>query len=208
MKHSMRTHEDTGPWYKQFWAWFVITPLILIVCVCSVLLTISYQLNSDVVNDKYRKEGRMLRTNFDATSFAKELGLQGQIFMNNAQTKLLLQLAADGSVYAPQLTVDISHPIEAKQDLTLVMTEDSPLPEADANRLNDKPYTYIYSAALAKPLSGKRYVRVSYVTEQRVKKVPNAKQKAAPSSLEIWRISGEALFSAASDSSAPAALAP
>ncbi len=39
-------NEDLKPWYRQFWAWFILSPLITVVIVSSITVTI------EVINDE------------------------------------------------------------------------------------------------------------------------------------------------------------
>ena len=59
--HSANQEQDEGPWYKQPWAWFVLTPLITVVLVSSVTVTIAVKYADERVIDNYYKVRLNLR---------------------------------------------------------------------------------------------------------------------------------------------------
>ena len=77
MSNTPLNDKDDGPWYKQFWAWFILTPLIVVVLVWIPFLTIVVKNADDTVIDNYYKEGRMINQRADQDRRAQTLGLAG-----------------------------------------------------------------------------------------------------------------------------------
>jgi hypothetical protein len=48
-----RIIEDLKPWYRQFWAWFILSPLITVVIVSSITVTLAVKNADDRVVDNY-----------------------------------------------------------------------------------------------------------------------------------------------------------
>ncbi len=203
---SYRTHAantvDKGlsnPWYKEFWAWFIFTPLVAIMGVMSVLIYFAYSAKDDVVTDNYQKKGRMLEASFDAQNFAKELGLVGLLTSINNTTYLIL--GAQQAVFAPSVLMYIEHPFKQELDTTVTLTllsdnqSKQTLFDSSLGLLKQQTQYkqhYIYRLQSDKPLTGKRYLRASYLTPS--PSTPSSLTQEATNELEVWRISGETHF--------------
>lgn len=115
--------QDTKPWYKQFWPWFLIAiPLSSLIVGTQVIRLASDGTNSMVVDDYY-KEGKSINARLDKVERAKEL---------NIKTKLSIQ---DGSIAlnflsgAPQsgeaLKLDFFHATLEEKDFVVFLTRDA-----------------------------------------------------------------------------------
>ncbi|HSX84641.1 MAG TPA: FixH family protein, partial [Cellvibrio sp.] len=85
--------EIVKPWYRQFWFWFVFSPLIYIIIMCSVTVTIALKGADDVIIDNYYKEGRMINQALEQDKRAQELGLSGELRFDRATGEVLLNIA-------------------------------------------------------------------------------------------------------------------
>ncbi|GAA5315592.1 MAG: FixH family protein [Candidatus Pelagadaptatus aseana] len=113
---------DVKPWYRQTWAWFVLSPLILIVFVGAGLLAISFKGADDVVKDNYYKVGRMINQSIEEDLAAKQLGLTGELVFDMTVGEVILKLTADDMSVLPEaLALGLDHPVEADYDLRLTM---------------------------------------------------------------------------------------
>lgn len=110
----MHQDMDNTPWYRQPWAWFLLTPLIVIVLVMAVLISIAVRWSDDVVVDNYSREGRMYNERLEQDHRARDLGLQAQLSFDLSAGEVWLTLTGDSQ--AESLMLLIQHPTEADLD--------------------------------------------------------------------------------------------
>lgn len=119
------TNHIARPWYKEFWAWFVFTPLIVVIIACSFTVTMAFKYKDAVVKDDYYKVGKMINAEFKPAKEAQRLGLEAQLFFD-AQTQLIsLSLNETEWVADETLLLSLSHPFNEDQDyfITLKQTD-------------------------------------------------------------------------------------
>jgi len=117
--------EEIKPWYRQPWAWFILTPLITVVISCSVMVSIAFKHADDVVIDNYYKEGRMINQRLDEDVAAKALGIKGQLKVDGEVGELLLTISSNKPL-AQNMLVYFDHPLETDLDQKFVLTEVAP----------------------------------------------------------------------------------
>lgn len=157
--------QDDGPWYKQSWAWFVLTPLITVVFACTIFVTLAVKTSDDVVKDNYYKEGRLINQHFTLDKQARELGLDGRLQFDLEIGEVVLDVTSKVSL--PEvLALELSHPIKSQYDVRIELKEIAP------GR---------YVGGLEKRLSDRWYVRLQAeaITDEGV----------AP--VDAWRLNGE-----------------
>ena len=120
----MKTEQDTQPFYRQFWFWFVFTPLIVVVCVSLTMVTVAFRHADDVVIDNYYKEGRMINQTMEQDRRALELNLTAQLRFDRTTGEVFLQIPQQASVPA-QLLLLLDHPFEADLDQQVVLQQTS-----------------------------------------------------------------------------------
>lgn len=120
----MKTEQDTQPFYRQFWFWFVFTPLIVVVCVSLTMVTVAFRHADDVVIDNYYKEGRMINQTMEQDRRALELDLTAQLRFDRTTGEVFLQIPQQASV-PPQLLLLLDHPFEADLDQQIVLQQTS-----------------------------------------------------------------------------------
>ena len=114
--------EDTEPWYKQFWPWFLIS-LPLSVVIASIF-TINLAIESDdgLVSDDYYKKGLAIYKDADSAARAKQLGIAGELEYDRETGAVTLSfdraLNADVSV----LDLQLIHPTLPDQDQAIQLT--------------------------------------------------------------------------------------
>lgn len=164
--------KDSGPWYKQFWAWFVLAPLLIIMVIWVPFLTVIVKGADDMVLDNYYKEGRMINQRVDQDRHARQLGLSGQLTVDQEVGDVMLTIASTDSGYElpAQLDLYFDHPLEADHDTMIVLHEVVP------GR---------YQGELEKRLLNRWYVRLTSVP------VTRAELGDAAPDLEDWRVIGE-----------------
>ncbi len=171
MATTMNQQLDNGPWYKQFWAWFILTPLLIVVVACLFFVSIAVFNADDVVIDNYYKEGRMINQRFEQDEKAAALKLSGKLDFDLLLGEVLLSIQGE-SDFPETLTLLLNHPTSAERDSQVS------LHRIAAGR---------YRGDLEKQPTHRRYLRLVPVSDA-------TQQNAAE-----WRLTGEIDF-AASDS--------
>lgn len=160
--------EDNTPWYRQPWAWFLLTPLIVIVLVMAVLISIAVRWSDDVVVDNYSREGRMYNERLEQDQRARDLNLQAQLEVDPEAGEVWLTLTGERS--PDNLMLLIQHPTEADLDQAIRLSR------VGAGR---------YRGDLDYPLAHHRYLQLF------------AGDSAAQRTAAEWRLKGELDFSLA-----------
>lgn len=115
MRSANTTEElDNTPWYRQFWAWFLLTPLIAIVIAMTVFISIAVHHADDVVIDNYYREGRMYNERLEQDHQATALRQQALLRFDDVTGEVWLTLAGDDQ--PPALMLLLQHPTEADLD--------------------------------------------------------------------------------------------
>ena len=124
------------PWYRQFWPWFLILLPATVVVASLWTLYIASSGSDDLVVDEYYKDGLAINRQLEKKQRATDLGLTATVTINGDRVTVLLS----GPVEAEQLTLRLSHPLEADRDFALKLMRASPgryrarLPELPAPR--------------------------------------------------------------------------
>lgn len=121
--------EIVKPWYRQFWFWFVFSPLIYIVIMCSVTVTIALKGADDVIIDNYYKEGRMINQALEQDKRAQELGLSGDLNFDRTTGEISLTIAnapTDAALMPEELLLMMGHPVKAAKDQLITLTAIAP----------------------------------------------------------------------------------
>lgn len=114
--------EDTVPWYKQFWPWFVITPPFVGIMLGVLLVTAAtYEPDGLVIGD-YSKEGRGINQSIARAQFAAQLGLAADVQIEEGQVVVLLR--SNPMIPPQELELRIVHPTRDQFDQNLVLTHD------------------------------------------------------------------------------------
>ncbi|WP_280522441.1 FixH family protein [Cellvibrio mixtus] len=90
---SELVEENAKPWYREFWFWFVFSPLIYIIIMCSITVTIALKGADDVIVDNYYKEGRMINQALEQDQRARDLGLSGDLRFDRTTGEVALSIA-------------------------------------------------------------------------------------------------------------------
>jgi len=134
--------EDTLPWYKQFWPWFLIL-LPFSVVIASVITFFIAQNNAPaLVSDNYYKEGLAINSNKELERRAEELGLSARISINSTAITVHLD-GLDPSIKTLQLK--LRHATISQHDKLLTLS-----------RIADG----IYQTTFILPKPGKWYISI------------------------------------------------
>jgi len=135
--------EDSLPWYKQFWPWFLIL-LPLTVVIASVTTFIIAQNNKpSLVSGDYYKEGLAINSNKKLEENAAKLGLRASISTNS--TTITIQLV-NLTEQPAQILLELRHATISQHDQSLSL-----------NRIADG----IYQSPFTLPKKGKWYISIN-----------------------------------------------
>lgn len=130
-----RIHEDTLPWYRQFWPWFLIALPGSVVVACIATVVIAFRSPISLVEDNYYKEGLAINRDLSSRSYAESLNLQASVRFQPS----LLQIDLN-QVGAGNLKLRLIHSTDSSLD-----REFNLIPQGDRR----------FFAELDQPLSGR-----------------------------------------------------
>jgi len=153
-------------WYREFWAWFILSPLIVVVIVSSFTVTVAVKGADDRVIENYYKEGRMINASFAEDTRAADLGVRLNIEFDPQLQEVIIDVNESSGLLPERLVLEMLHPSEFDFDRKYTLTAIA------ANR---------YQGELqAEPLLNKRYLRVSAEFDD--------------AKVQSWRVRGEVNF--------------
>lgn len=114
--------EDTEPWYKQFWPWFLISLPLSVVIASLVTINIAITTNDGLVSDDYYKEGLGIHRNADSAAKAQALGIAGVLSYDNDIGALSLALDKPLADATGLLSLSITHPTRPNNDSVTQLT--------------------------------------------------------------------------------------
>lgn len=87
----MSQHEyDEGPWYKQFWLWFMLIPLGILIMASFYLLYLAITTHDGVVVDNFYRDGKGYAVRYEEDAFARAMQLQGNVQWQDNAIKVSL----------------------------------------------------------------------------------------------------------------------
>ncbi len=132
-------NNETTPWYKQFWPWFILSPLIMVV-IASVWMTyIATTTHDGAIVDNYYKDGLSIVERTEQDEWAQARNLSGQLQMIGDRVQL-------------RLTGDLQEWPETLNLLFVFRTKASEDVEVRLERTSDGRYT----GQLNEAISGRR----------------------------------------------------
>ncbi|MBU2886896.1 FixH family protein [Gilvimarinus agarilyticus] len=115
--------KEGQPWYKEPWAWFVLTPLIVVVIVTLSFVTVAVKMADDTVIDNYYKEGRMINQSLAQDKRAANWQLSVDIVWQSNNEQLQLVLHSPMIPHPEALVLWLDHPVDETQDLSVTATK-------------------------------------------------------------------------------------
>lgn len=97
------TEFDEGPWYKQFWLWFMLVPLGVLMTGSFYLLYVSIVTNDGVVVDNYYRDGKGYVVRKEEDAFARAMDLNAKVFWSDDTIKIKL----NGDLTPPPETLEL-----------------------------------------------------------------------------------------------------
>lgn len=115
--------QDTSPWYKQFWPWFLIAiPLSSLIVGTQVIRLATDGTNSMVVDDYY-KEGKTINARIDKIEKAIALNITTTLDIKNGEIELRFLTGAPATGEA--LKLDFFHATQEAKDFDVLLTRDA-----------------------------------------------------------------------------------
>ncbi|MDJ0738464.1 MAG: FixH family protein [Gammaproteobacteria bacterium] len=114
--------EDTKPWYKQFWPWFLISLPLSVVIASMYTINLAIQTNDGLVSDDYYKEGLAIHKDADSKARATALGITGDLSYDADTGAVMLELTKALTAEAGVLTLTLTHPTVPNRDQTAQLT--------------------------------------------------------------------------------------
>jgi hypothetical protein len=119
-KHLPR--EDSKPWYKQFWPWFLIALPATVVVAGISMVFIANEGADDLVVDEYYKNGLAINRKLEKLQRAQQQGITARLSIIGSD----IIVKTDGPVDAPQLKLALSHPLESDRDFEVFLVQSVP----------------------------------------------------------------------------------
>lgn len=115
--------DENTPWYRQFWPWFIFSPLIFVVVACFWMLYIATVTHDGAVIDNYYKDGLSVieRTQQDEWAAEKNLTARVQALGSEIQ----LRLDGDLETQPDSLTLTYVFSTQASRDVEVPLTRAS-----------------------------------------------------------------------------------
>ena len=114
--------EDTQPWYRQFWPWFLILLPASVVVAGINMVFIAHQGADDLVVDEYYKNGLAINRKLEKKDRASELGISATLRVEGEDVIVF----TTGPVQDSRLQLLLSHPLESNRDFTVALIQSVP----------------------------------------------------------------------------------
>ena len=113
--------EDTVPWYRQFWPWFLISLPAAAVVAGIVTINLAIKTDDGLVKDDYYKEGLGLHKDAARVKTAQQLGVVASLTHDPEQARVTVQLNDAAVGQLDELTLTLFHPTKHSQDQQIVI---------------------------------------------------------------------------------------
>lgn len=124
--------EDTQPWYKQFWPWFLISLPLSVVIASLYTINLAIKTDDGLVSDDYYKEGLGIHKDAASSAKALALGIAVELSYDKDTGAVGVQLAKPLQPKPGILTLQVTHPTRPNQDQSV------PLVPVDERRFSGR----------------------------------------------------------------------
>ena len=114
--------EDTVPWYKQFWPWFLISLPLSVVIAALFTINLAIETDDGLVSDDYYRDGLAIHKDADSRTKAKALGIAGVMNYNVETGAVSLTLDKPLATADAPLNLQVTHPTLPDRDQTIALT--------------------------------------------------------------------------------------
>lgn len=120
-----RPVEDSKPWYRQFWPWFLIALPASVVVAGLTTVYIAFKGADSLVNDNYYREGLAINQRLEQDQKAAAMALSAVIQVDQESGELFVTLTGEG-VTDSKLILQLLHPTDEKGDKQFLLSPISP----------------------------------------------------------------------------------
>lgn len=103
------------PWYKQFWPWFILSPLILVICASLWMTYIATVTHDGAIVDNYYKDGLSIVERTEQDQWAADMKLSAQL--QTIGDRVQLRLSGDLETRPQALTLLYVFKTKASEDV-------------------------------------------------------------------------------------------
>lgn len=121
----MTLRNDSRPWYKERWPWFLMAGPMIVIIAGMVTLWLAVSSNDGLVTDDYYKQGLAVNQSMQRDQAAGSLGLRADIMRSDQNVRLLLATESQ-IVLPPAIKLKLAHPTRAGHDQIIEMSADAP----------------------------------------------------------------------------------
>lgn len=118
--------EDSEPWYRQFWPWFLIALPGSVVIAGISMVVVANRHADDLVVDQYYKDGLAINRQLEKQARASEIGIDADLLLVDERVQVRLTGEATDTVAPLTLGLRLSHPLEADRDFSVTLDRVAP----------------------------------------------------------------------------------
>jgi hypothetical protein len=116
--------EDTKPWYRQFWPWFLIALPGSVVIAGFITLYLAMDTSDSLVKDDYFKEGLAINQDMARERIAAELGIRMELSYDRESGRMVARVNDAPMGELPHLVMALAHPTLSEQDATIQLDDE------------------------------------------------------------------------------------
>jgi hypothetical protein len=132
---------DIGPWYKQPWLWFILTPLIAVFFYGTSYAYLSVVTFDGMVKGDYAKTAKHFNLDSSRLDKAAVMGLSAQMILDELTGDLRLVVTSTPDLDSQTLLLEVVHPTMASFDQPVIMAK---RPDGSLNKTIDgKRYLHL-----------------------------------------------------------------
>jgi len=139
---SIAVKENSKPWYREPWPWFLMSGPIIVIIAALTSAWIAIRSSDGLVTEDYYKQGQAAGETLTRSKHAEELGIAAGMRLTDDQ--VLIRLTGRQTEQPAALNVTLSHPTRAGIDQKAVL----------------KPRGDVYAGKLNLPASGQWLVLI------------------------------------------------
>ncbi|PKO38108.1 MAG: hypothetical protein CVU33_10080 [Betaproteobacteria bacterium HGW-Betaproteobacteria-6] len=113
MSNLMTLNNDSRPWYKERWPWFLMAGPGVVIVAGFVTLWLAVVSNDGLVSDDYYKQGLAVNQSLQRDHQAGSLGLQGDVMRSGSSLRLLLRADSDAGLPS-EIVLKLAHHVSGR----------------------------------------------------------------------------------------------
>lgn len=116
---TMANKQDTKPWYREPWPWFLMSGPAIVIIAALVTAWIAIKSSDGLVTEDYYKQGLAAGETLSRSKRAEELGITAGLRLSNDQVRI--RLHSRQAELPAALAVTLSHPTRAGIDQKVLL---------------------------------------------------------------------------------------